>query len=323
MHYRNVGRTGLKVSALCLGTMQFGWTADEPSSYEVMDAFVAAGGNFLDTANVYSGWSKNSYPGKSEEIIGRWIHERNNRHEIVLATKVRGRMWEGPNGEGLSRAHILKACDDSLRRLQTDYIDLYQTHWFDAETPIEETLGTLNDLVRAGKVRYIGCSNIPAWRLALALGVSERLGAARYDTLQPHYNLANRAEFERELQDLCVDQGIGVIPYSPLAGGFLTGKYRRDAPTPDSERAESIQKRYFNERGWATVEALLAVAEEHTTQPTSVALAWLLTRPSVTAPIIGANSPDQLQASVAAVDVTLSDEQLKRLNAASGWDEQA
>lgn len=319
MKHRRLGRTGLKVSELCLGTMQFGWTAGEAESYDVMDAFVEAGGNFLDTADVYSRWAENSYAGKSEEIIGRWMHERGNRHQIVLATKVRGQVWDGPNGEGLSRAHIIKACDDSLRRLQTDYIDLYQTHAFDAETPIEETLDALSDLVRSGKVRYVGCSNYPAWRLALALGASDRRQVARYDSIQPHYNLAHRAEYERELRDLCADQGVGAIPYSPLAGGFLTGKYRRGQEVPASQRAEGVQKRYFNERGWKTIDALMGVAGEAGVEPASVALAWLLTQPTVVAPIIGANSPDQLQASLAATGLALSDEQAQRLNEASQW----
>ena len=321
MHYRRLGRTGLKVSAICLGTMQFGWTADEATGQSVMDAFVAGGGNFIDTANVYSRWVEGNPGGVSEEIIGRWMRARGNRRDIVLATKVRGRMWEGPNGEGLSRGHIIRACDDSLRRLQTDYIDLYQTHWFDAETPVAETLEALTDLVRAGKVRYIGCSNYPAWRLALALGASERLGLARYDSLQPHYSMAHRAEFERELHELCVDQGLGVVPYSPLAGGFLTGKYRRDQDTPASARAEGVQRRFFNERGWRTVDALLAVAEEHAAAPASVALAWLLAQPGLTAPIIGANTPDQLQASLAATELTLSGEQSQCLSEASAWQE--
>ena len=232
MEYRKLGRTGLEVSALCLGTMQFGWTADEGKAAEVMDAFVAAGGNFIDTADVYSRWHPGNPGGVSEEIIGRWLQQRGNRRQVVLATKVRGRMWDGPNGEGLSRAHIIQACEDSLRRLQTDWIDLYQTHWYDAETPIEETLRALDDLVRAGKVRYIGCSNLPAWRLTTALWQSDKLGLARYDALQPHYSLVHRAEFEREMADLCREQQLGVIPYSPLAGGFLTGKYRRDQPFP-------------------------------------------------------------------------------------------
>ncbi|GAB4207248.1 MAG: aldo/keto reductase [Roseiflexaceae bacterium] len=320
MQERKLGRTGLKVSPLCLGTMQFGWTADEPASWQVLDAFVDAGGNFIDTADIYSRWVPGNYGGVSEEIIGRWMRERANRRDLIVATKARGRMWQGPNGEGLSRSHLMRACDDSLRRLQTDYIDLYQTHYFDADTPIEETLETLTDLVRAGKVRYIGCSNYPAWRLALALGASERLHLARYDSLQPHYSLAHRAEFERELSDLCADQGLGAIPYSPLAGGFLTGKYRRGHDLPTSDRASSIQQKYFNERGWAVIDALLEVAGEQEAEPASVALAWLLAQPSITAPIIGANTPEQLQDSLAAVELRLSAEQIARLDAASRWE---
>lgn len=320
MEYRRLGRTGLKVSALCLGTMQFGWTTDEAAAGRVLYAFAEAGGTLIDTADVYSNWAPGNPGGVSEEIIGRWLRARGGRHELVIATKARGRMWPGPSGEGLSRVHLLRACDESLRRLQTDYIDLYQAHWFDAETPIEETLGALSDLVRAGKVRYVGCSNIPAWRLALALGASERLALARYDSLQPHYNLAHRAEFERELRDLCLDQGLGAIPYSPLAGGFLTGKYRRDAEAPASERADGVQRRYFNERGWATLDALEAVAGEHGAQPAQAALAWLLAQPGITAPIVGANTPEQLAASLRALGLRLSPEQIERLDAASAWE---
>lgn len=320
MHYRRLGRSGLKVSALCLGTMQFGWTADEPAAFAVLDAFVAAGGSLIDTADVYSNWAPGNPGGVSEEIIGRWLRARGGRDQMVLATKARGRMWPGPNGEGLSRAHLIRACDDSLRRLQVDYVDLYQTHWYDAETPIDETLGALDDLVRAGKVRYIGCSNIPAWRLALALGASARLGLARYDSLQPHYNLAHRAEFERELGELCRDQGVGVIPYSPLAGGFLTGKYRAGADVPTSERAGSVQRRYFNDRGWATLAALTAVAGELGATPAQVALAWLLARPGISAPIVGANSAAQLQASLGALEVRLDADAIARLDAASAWE---
>jgi aryl-alcohol dehydrogenase-like predicted oxidoreductase len=319
MEYRRLGRTGLKVSRLCLGTMQFGWTADEPTSFTVMDAFSAAGGIFLDTADIYSIGSPDKYGGISEQIVGRWMQARGNRHEVVLATKVRGRMSHSLTGEGLNRVHLMRACDDSLRRLQTDYIDLYQAHWYDADTPIEETLGTLTDLVRAGKVRYIGCSNYPAWRLALAVGTSERLHAARYDSLQPHYNLAYRAEFERELEALCLDQNIGVIPYSPLGGGFLTGKYRREAAVPESARASGIQKRYFNERGWAIIDALEQVSQGRGTSVTQIALAWLLNRPAVTSPIIGANHPEQLQDALGAVEVTLTNEEIQRLDGASDW----
>jgi aryl-alcohol dehydrogenase-like predicted oxidoreductase len=301
--------------------MQFGWTADEATSFMVMDAFSTAGGTFLDTSDIYSIGSPDKSIGISEQIIGRWMQARGNRHELVVATKVRGRMSHSPTGEGLNRVHLMRACDDSLRRLQTDYIDLYQAHWYDADTPIEETLETLHDLVRAGKVRYIGCSNYPAWRLALALGTSERLHVPRYDSLQPHYNLAYRAEFERELEPLCIDQNIGVIPYSPLAAGFLTGKYRRDADVPESARADSVQKRYFNERGWAIIDALDQVSHAHNTTITQAALAWLLNRPSITSPIIGANRPEQLQDSLGAVNITLMKEELKQLTDVSSWQE--
>ena len=318
MNYRNLGRTGLKVSSICLGTMQWGWTADEAASRAVMDAYVTAGGNFIDTADIYSAWAENNPGGISEEIIGRWIQERGNRDQIVLATKVRGRMWEGPNGEGLSRVHLIKACDDSLRRLQTDYIDLYQTHWYDDSTPIAETLEALDRLVRQGKVRYIGCSNYPAWRLMQALWASDRENRVRYDSIQPHYSLVHRAEFERELQEVCVAYGIGVIPYSPLAGGFLTGKYTRGNEGRGA-RAEGIQRRYFNEAGWRVLDAVRAVASVTGSTPTAVSLAWLLAQPAMTAPIIGANSVAQLQDSLAAAELTLSHEQIAALTAASRW----
>ncbi|MGQ9765918.1 MAG: aldo/keto reductase [Anaerolineae bacterium] len=319
MNYRRLGRTGLKVSELCLGTMQFGWTADEATSFAIMDAFVEAGGNFIDTADIYSRWAEGNPGGVSEQIIGRWMKARGNRGAIVLATKARGRMWDGPNGEGLSRLHLIRACEDSLRRLGTDYIDLYQTHSFDPDTPIDETLRALDDLVHAGKIRYIGASNYPAWRLTKALWVSDKLGLARYDSLQPHYNLAHRAEFERELKPLCEEEGIGVIPYSPLAGGFLTGKYRRDS-VPASVRAEGIQRRYFNERGFRIIDKLDEIARLRELTIVQVALAWLLTQPVITAPIIGANSVAQLSESLAAAGVRLSAEEMDALNQASAWE---
>src|SRR5436190_14847388 len=226
MEYRRLGRTDLSVSVLCLGTMQWGWTASEKRAREVMDAYLEAGGNFLDTADVYSVWSR-AGAGASEEIIGRWMKERANREAIVLATKVRGRMWKGDDGEGLSRAHITRAIEDSLRRLQTDRIDLYQSHSMDDKTAIEETLEAFDALVRAGKVRHIGASNYSGWRLARAVWASDAGEWARYESLQPHYNLVHRGEFERELRSVCAEMEIGVIPYSPLGGGFLTGKYRR------------------------------------------------------------------------------------------------
>ena len=319
MNYRTMGRTGLKVSELCLGTMQWGWSADEATSALVMDAFVAAGGNFIDTADVYSRWVEGNPGGVSESMIGRWMLERGNRDQIVLATKVRGRMWDGPNGEGLSRVHIVKACEDSLRRLQTDYIDLYQTHWYDAETPIEETMMALDLLVRQGKVRYVGCSNYPAWRLTHALWASDKQNLVRYDCIQPNYSLVHRAEFERELKDVCLAFGVGVIPYSPLAGGFLTGKYRQ-GKTAESVRAEGVRSRHMNEKGLAVLAAIDEIAGARGLTVAQVALAWHLNLPYVTAPIIGANSVDQLDDSLGAAGVALDAAEMETLNKASAWE---
>ncbi|MCC7353095.1 MAG: aldo/keto reductase, partial [Anaerolineae bacterium] len=239
MEYRRLGRTGLKVSELCLGTGVFSAPVDEETSHRILSAAFSGGINFIDTADIYSGWV--AHVGSSEEIIGRWLKNQ-PRGQLVIATKVRGSMGEGPNDQGLSRVHIMHAVEASLRRLQTDYIDLYQTHSPDDTTPLDETLRALDDLVHQGKVRYIGCSNYPAWKLCKALWVSDKHGLARYDCLQPHYNLIRRAEFERELMPLCQDQGLGVIPYSPLAGGFLTGKYRKDQPIPPNSRGEKNQR---------------------------------------------------------------------------------
>ncbi|MCB0207061.1 MAG: aldo/keto reductase [Caldilineae bacterium] len=320
MEYRNLGRTGLQVSELCLGTMQWGWTASEEEGWTVMDAFMEAGGNFIDTADVYSRWVEGNPGGVSEQIIGRWMKARGNRRQIVLATKVRGRMWDGPNGEGLSRGHIMAAVEDSLRRLDTDYIDLYQTHWYDAQTPIDETMRALDDLVRQGKVRYVGCSNYPAWRLAKALWTSDKLALARYDSIQPHYSLVHRAEFERGLKGLCEEEGISVIPYSPLAGGFLTGKYRRGQDWPASARADGIRKRYDNERSWTSLEALEKIGQARGKTVAQMALAWQLSQPVITSPIIGANSVKQLNDSLGACGVRLTAEEMAALDAASAWE---
>lgn len=318
MRTTRLGRTGLEVSRLCLGTMQFGWTADRETSFAVMDAFMENGGNFVDTADIYSRWVDGNPGGVSEELIGAWMAERGNREDIVLATKVRGRMWEGPNGEGLSRAHIMRAVEDSLRRLDTDYIDLYQTHFPDEHTPIEETLRALDDLVRDGKVRYLGASNYRAWQLVEADWTAKAGGLARYDCLQPHYNLAHRGDFEPELEAVCLQYGIGVIPYSPLAGGFLTGKYRPDGPDPESARAARIKERYHDDQGWGVIDALDTVAAEQEASVAQVALAWLLARPAVTAPIVGANSVEQLGELLPAADLELTEAQVGALEEASG-----
>jgi aryl-alcohol dehydrogenase-like predicted oxidoreductase len=322
MKYRRLGRTGLKVAEVCLGTMQWGWTTDAATGMQVMDAYLEAGGNFIDTADIYSSWAKDNPGGVSERVIGEWMSKRGNRDQIVLATKVRGRMWDGPNGEGLSRVHILRACEESLRRLQTDHIDLYQTHWPDDETPIDETMEALTSLVRQGKVRYLGCSNFSAWQLTQALWASAKAGLSHFDSVQPHYNLLHRAEYERELREACAHFGVGVIPYSPLAAGFLTGKYSKDEQN-DSQRASGIKRRYFNDAGWRALDEVRAVAAESGATPTAVALAWLLAQPGMTAPIVGANSVDQLRESLAACEVTLSADQLDRLNRATAWQDES
>jgi aryl-alcohol dehydrogenase-like predicted oxidoreductase len=300
--------------------MQFGWTADKATSYEVMDTAVELGCNFFDTADVYSRWAEGNPGGVSEEIIGKWLKDSTVRREqIVLATKVRGQMGEGPNDQGLSRHHIMTAVEDSLRRLQTDYIDLYQTHFYDAETPLDETLQALDDLVRSGKVRYVGCSNYPAWMLTKSLWVSDVRRLVRYDSLQPHYSLVYRAEFERELKPLCEDQNIGVIPYSPLAGGFLTGKYRRDSDLPDSARAKGVQDRYMNEKGCAAIDKLEEIGSNHDATIAQTAVAWLLANPVVSSAIIGANTITQLTDTMKGADVKLTVNEKAALDVVTAW----
>lgn len=320
MELRNLGRSGLKVSSIALGTMQFSWTADEPMSARILDAYVEAGGNFVDTADIYTTWTPGGRGGESEEIIGRWMRDRGNRDELVVATKVRLDMG-GPMRQGASRRWILQGIEASLQRLQVDHVDLYQIHEFDAETPIEETLGALDDLVRRGYVRYIGASNYPAWRLVHALGTSERLGLERFVSLQPEYNLADpfRASFERELANACLHFGVGVIPYSPLAKGFLTGKYRRGQPLPDSVRASDVQHTLLNDRNFDALDAVIRVADRHGSTPARVALAWLLARPYVTAPIVGANSPEQLRDLLPAAELRLSPDDLAEIDRASDF----
>jgi len=319
MKYKKFGNTGLEVSVICLGTMQFGWSTDEKTSFKILDKFFEEGGNFIDTADVYSRWVEGNPGGVSERIIGKWMKSRNVRERIVLATKVRGRMWEGPNGEGLSRKHIMKAVEDSLRRLQTDYIDLYQVHWPDWDTPLEETLRALDDLVRDGKVRYIGASNYPAWYLTKALWISDKYGLHRFESIQPQYSLVYREEFERELMPLAEDQKLAVIPYSPLAGGFLTGKYRRDRPLPPSPRAETIKRRFFTERNFRIIEELEKMAFKYAAKVSQVAIAWLLSKSYITAPIIGANSVEQLMENLGALDVELAKEDVEKLDEISNW----
>jgi aryl-alcohol dehydrogenase-like predicted oxidoreductase len=315
MEYRRLGRTGLKVSTICLGTMQFGWTANEEQSFQVMDRAIELGCNFFDTADVYSRWYEGNEGGESETIIGNWLAEgRVRREDLILATKVRGKMGDGPNNQGLSRHHILHAVEESLDRLQTDYIDLYQVHSPDRETPLEETLQALDDLVRVGMVRYIGCSNYPAWLLTKSLWISDVKGLSRFDCLQPHYNYVRRREFEQELQEVCLDQGVGVIPYSPLGGGFLTGKYRQDEPMPESARAAGVKSRYMNEWGFTALEKLKEAGREREATVTQMAIAWVLANPAVSSAIIGANSVEQLEEIVGGIEVRLTAEEKAALD---------
>lgn len=321
MKHKNLGRTGLRVSEICLGAMTFGWTADKETSFAIMDAAVEAGCNFFDTADIYAQWA--THAGASEEIIGEWFRRTGKRHQVVLATKVRGPMGDGPNDEGLSRVHIIRAVEESLRRLGTDYIDLYQTHWFDDDTPMEESLSALDSLIHQGKVRYIGCSNHPAWKLCKTLWISDKLGMARYESLQPHYNLVHRAEFERELMPLCQDQQIGVIAYSPLAGGFLTGKYRRGEPAPPNSRGQKSPRiqAYFTERNHAILDRLAEMAADHRKTLAQMALAWVLENPAITSIIIGANNVDQLRDNLGVIGLRLTQQEKKTLDSMSAWEE--
>jgi len=324
MQYRKLGRTGLKVSELCLGTMTFLWTSDEKTSFDVLSAFCEAGGNFLDTADVYSRWVPGNPGGTAEMVIGKWIKAGGvPRSQVVIATKGRSPMGNAPNDQGASRAHLTQALEHSLRRLQTDYVDLYQIHWPDYDTPHEETLRALDDFVSAGKVRYVGASNYPAWWLMKSLWVSDVRNLVRFESLQPHYNLMHRAEFERELLPLCRDQQIGVIPYSPLAGGFLTGKYRPGQPFPPGSRGESnqrIRKYAESDTGQKVIAKLEEIGQAHGKTIAQTALAWMLTNPVITAPIIGANTVLQLQDLLGAVGYRLSDDEMRTLNELTAWE---
>jgi aryl-alcohol dehydrogenase-like predicted oxidoreductase len=320
MEYKSLGSTGLKVSELCLGTMQFGWTADESLSHQILSAAFEAGINFIDTADVYSRWVEGNPGGVAETIIGKWLKQAKiPRDQLVLATKVRGKMGTGPNDEGLSRRHIIQAVDASLRRLGVDYLDLYQTHAFDEKTPIEETLCVLDDLVHQGKVCFIGCSNYPAWRLTEAIWNSRLNRIASFVSLQPHYNLVHRAEFERELAEVCRTYGLGVIPYSPLAAGFLSDKYNRNQAEPESVRLGGIKRRYFNEKSWAIHDSIENLAKLKGKTVSQVSLAWLLSDPLITSPIIGARSLEQLQDNLGVVGFRLSADEKKNLDDASAW----
>jgi aryl-alcohol dehydrogenase-like predicted oxidoreductase len=311
---RRLGHSSLQVSPLVLGGNVFGWTADEATSFRLLDAFVAGGFDFIDTADMYSTWVPGHQGGESETVIGKWMKQRGNRSRVVIASKV-GMEMPG-RGKGLSKAWILRAVEDSLARLQTDYIDLYQSHADDAATPVEETLAAYAQLVKEGKVRAIGASNFGPQRLAESLQASAQHGWPRYESLQPEYNLRERAGYEEQLEPLCRKEGLGVITYFSLAKGFLTGKYRSEADMSKSPRGAWI-KPYLDERGMRLLAALDAVAARYASTPTAVSLAWLLARPSVTAPIASATSLAQLEELMAGVRLKLDASAITELDRAS------
>lgn len=326
MEYRNLGRSGLKVSTLCLGTMALGEAdensfmhkvgASEQTSFDIMDRALDAGINFFDTADVYGN------DGLTEKLIGKWFHEHGRRDEVVLATKCRFRMKDGPNGTGASRKRIIEAVDESLERLQTDHIDLYQIHMQDIDTPEEETLRALDDLVRWGKVLYIGCSNYAAYRLVDSLWTSKTERLERFVSLQAQYSLVERG-LEREHVPLCREHQLSVLPWSPLAGGFLTGKYSKDQAPPEGSRLEKWRQRYDsfdNERNWRIIDAVRQVASEVDASPAQVSLAWLLHKPTVDSVIFGARSVAQLEDNLRAAEVKLSAEQVAALDEASAYE---
>ena len=311
MDQLNLGRAGIRVSRVCLGAMTFGREADEETSFRIMDTFVEAGGTFIDTANSYS-------RGGSEQVLGRWLKARGNRERIVVATKVYGVMGEGPNERGLARINILRAAEASLRRLQVDVIDLYQIHRWDPGVGAEETLEALTDLVRQGKVRYLGCSNLSAWQLAKYLGIAERRRLGRFVSLQPVFNALNRSA-ENELLPLCEDEGIGVICYNPLAGGVLTGKYRRGDALPDhgNRLADNAgyRKRYYYDETFDIVERFVAHAGDRGVTPAQLALAWALCEKRLSCPIVGARTVEQLRDSLGGLAIALTAEERKEVPA--------
>lgn len=310
-----LGRSELMVSPINLGGNVFGWTADRDASFAVLDAYVAAGGNFIDTANMYSAWVPGNSGGESETIIGEWMASRGNRDDVVLATKVG--MQGGPDQpKGLTREKIRAGIDASLRRLRTDHVDLFYAHEDDADTPVAETVAAFDELVRDGKVRVVGASNYSADRLRQALDASAANGLARYEVLQPHYNLLDRAGYEGELADLCVAEGISVTPYYALARGFLTGKYRRGADLPATPRAAGIQRDYLNDRGWAALDVVDAVAAANGATQGQVALAWLRAKPGVVAPIASATDTGQIAELAGAGALALTEDEVAALDAA-------
>jgi len=314
MEKRKLGNSGLEVAPLAFGGNVFGWTADEPTSFALLDAFVDAGFNLIDTADMYSTWVEGHKGGESETILGKWLKHSGKREKVIIASKVGKEM--GPNLQGLSKTYILQAVEASLRRLQTDYIDLYQSHADDPDTPLEETLEAYDQLIKQGKIRAIGASNYSAERLAQSLEVSEQTGYLRYESLQPLFNLYDRDDYEKELEPLCREKGIGVISYFSLGSGFLTGKYRSEDDLTNSARGEFVKK-YLNERGFRIIQALDSVAQEHNMTPAQVALAWLISNPSITAPIASATNLEQLNELIEATTIELNPSVIARLNQAS------
>ena len=314
MEKRKLGRSGLEFAPLALGGNVFGWTADEATSHRLLDAFVAAGFSFIDTADMYSTWGPGHKGGESETVIGSWLKRSGKRDKVLIATKVGAEM--PPHAKGLSAAHIERSVEGSLRRLQTDHIDLYQSHYDDPSTPQEETLAAYGRLIEQGKVRAIGASNFSAERLAEALAISARDGLPRYESLQPHYNLCERPLYEPELEPLCRKEGLGVLPYWSLAAGFLTGKYRSEADFGKSPRGGGMKK-YLDARGLKILAAVDAVAARYKAAPASIAIAWLVARPSITAPIASATSLAQLETLIAGAKIKLDAAAVKQLDAAS------
>ena len=314
MNKRKLGKTGLEIAPLVFGGNVFGWTIDEATTFELLDAFVAAGFNAIDTADVYSKWVPGHKGGESELILGRWMQQRGNRSRVIVATKVGMEMGDG--SKGLSKAHIFRSAEDSLKRLQTDYIDLYQSHVDDPNTPFEETFGAYAELMKQGKVRAIGASNYKGDRLAASIEAAKKTGLPAYQTLQPNYSLVERADYENDLEPVCEREGLGVINYFPLAGGFLTGKYRSEADLAGKARARNVTK-YLNERGHKILDALDEVAKKHAATPAQVALAWDLAQPSITAPIASATKLNQLHDLISGIDLRLDQDSIALLNRAS------
>ena len=314
MEKRKLGQSGIEVPPLTFGGNIFGWTVNENESFKLLDAIVESGLNFIDTADVYSKWVPGNKGGESEAILGKWMKARKLRERVVIATKVGMEM--GPDRKGLKKAYILKSVEDSLKRLQCEYIDLYQSHADDPETPLEETLEAYAQLIKAGKVRAIGASNFTAARLKQALDLSVKKNLPRYETLQPHYNLYDRKDFETDLEALCLEQGVSVINYFSLASGFLSGKYRSEEDMKKSARGGGIAK-YLNPRGYRILAALDEVSKEQRSTPASVALAWLIARPSITAPIVSATSIEQIHALLEGTRLDLSRAQMDLLTRAS------